>query len=413
MVATARAGIDSSFDDSFTSTTGNEIVVDGSAVSYCLGETASASQQVCTVNLDGIIFAAVLGLNLFAFLATAATLLIHRFEPLVTLGDAIASFLRDPDPSTRNNCLLTKDNLRTDLGGWGFTEGKYWSPKGPHYWFRSASLAQWLSAGFWWLAAAGPATGVLALTVASSTTGALTPFGAADPRSTFLASPSTPVAMLALGAAAPHVLLAGLYLSTNALLTAFYLTRESARHAPLASASGSNPARPLRVSNARPAGRQTTSLYLTLPRPVSWLLAAWFAGMGLVLSQACFAVSVATTDGDEERRARGIGFSGVGLLVLLCMLATLLLVVAGLSLRRAPAMVMADGRAVGNPLVFEGGSCSAVVSARCHRVPCEADVWRDAVCFGVVPELGPENMVCHATYSARPVAEMDTCHRYV
>lgn len=420
LVATARAGT-----TTLTSTVGNEVLVEGVAVAYCLAETHPPAARTCTADLNGILFAAVLALNLVAFVATAATLLLRRFEPLVTLGDAVASFLRDPDPSTRGNCLVARENLRTGMGGWGFTEGKYWAPTGPHYWFRSASLSQWLAAGFWWLVAAGPTAGVLVLTAtgqgsssssSSSSQMILTPFGTPDPRATYLAPAATPAALLALAAAAPHVLLAGLYLSTNALLTAFYLTRESARYAPLPSASPASAARPLRVSGPRPAGRQTTSLYLTLPRPVSWALALWFAGMGLVLSQACFAVSIVTTNSSSSSPhhvVRGVGFSGAALLVLLAMLAALLLVVVALSLRRAPAMVMADGRAVGNPLVFEGGSCSAVLSARCHRVPGEADVWRDLVCWGVVPELGPENMVCHATYSARPVAEMDTSHRYV
>lgn len=428
LVATARAGIGASAEDDITSTDGSQVLVEGSEVAYCLGERAATERDTCTLNLNGILFAAILGLNLVAFLATAASLLLRRFEPLVTLGDAVTSFLRDPDPATRNNCLLTKENLRTGLGGWDFTEGKYWAPDRGHAWFRSPSLTQWLVAGFWWLAAAGPAAGVLALTLVgqqqqaddgsastpstASTTMALTDFGTADYRTTYLTAASTPAAALALAAAGPQVLLAGLYLATNALLTAFFLTRESARFA----ATSTSRRRPLRVSNARPVGRQTTSLYLTLPRPVSWALAAYFAGMGLVLSQACFPVclsSPSTSSSSNSAALRGVGFSGAALLTLLLMLVALFLAVAALSLRRAPAMTMADGRAVGNPLVFDGGSCSAVISARCHRVPGEADVWADEVCWGVVPELGRENMVAHATYSARPVAEMDSCHRYI
>lgn len=429
LVATARVGIGATaaLDDMVSTTTSTtngatQILVEGSGVAYCLGERAAPTRDACTLNLNGILFAAILALNLVAFLATAAALVLRRFEPLVTLGDAVSSFLRHPDSTTRGNCLLTKENLRTGLGGWGFAEGKYWAPDRGHAWFRSPSLAQWLVAGFWWLAAAGPAGGVLALTLigqqqqadggsisTASTTMKLTPFGTADYRTTYLTAASTPAAALALAAAGPQVLLAGLYLATNALLTAFYLTRESARFA----ATATSRRRALRVSNTPPVGRQTTSLYLTLPRPVSWALAAYFAAMGLVLSQACFPVCLSSPSSSSSSALRGVGFSGAALLTLLLMLVALLVVVVALSLRRAPAMVMADGRAVGNPLVFDGGSCSAVVSARCHRVPAEVDVWADEVCWGVVPELGRENMVAHATYSARPVAEMDSCHRYM
>jgi hypothetical protein len=31
--------------------------------------------------------------------------------PLVTLGDAIASFLEDPDPNTKNMCLISKKDI--------------------------------------------------------------------------------------------------------------------------------------------------------------------------------------------------------------------------------------------------------------------------------------------------------------
>lgn len=413
LVATAHASFDANPTASFTSTAGSAILVDGSAVEYCLAEVADLSEATCTVNLNGILFAAVLGLNLLAFLLTAATLLLHRFEPLVTLGDAIASFLRDPDPSTRNNSLLSKENLRTGMGGWGFAEGKYWAPTRSHFWFRSPSLSQWLTAGFWWLATAGLVTGVLALTVTSQTPVALTRFGAPDAQSTYLVPAATPAAALAIVSALPQVLLAGLYFGTNALLTAYFLSRESARYAMFAAGVKR---RSLRVS-ADPVGYQTTSLYLTLPRPASWALALWFAAMGFVLSQACFVVSLQSSSSSSSSSAtadhiRGIGFSGVALLILLAMLVVLMLVVVGMGLLRAPSQIMADGRAVGNPLAFEGGSCSAVISARCHRVPCETDVWKNCVVWGVVPELG-DNPVSHVTYSGRPLAEMDTCHRYV
>lgn len=415
LVATAHASFDDSPKSNFTSTAGSEILVDGSAVTYCLAEAADLSEATCTVHLNGILFAVVLGLNLLSFLLTGATLLLRRFEPLVTLGDAIASFLRDPDPSTRNNSLLTKENVRTGMGGWGFTEGKYWSPTRSHFWFRSPSLSQWLTAGFWWLATAGLVTGVLVLAVTSHTPVALSSFGVPDAHSTYLVPATTPAAALAIVSAIPQLLLAGLYFSTNALLTAYFLSRESAKYVMFPSGIQRLP---LRVS-ADPVGYQTTSLYLTLPRPASWALALWFAAMGFVLSQACFVVSLqsssssaAATAATAGQHIRGVGFSGVALLILLAMLVVLLLVVVGIGFLRAPSQIMADGRAVGNPLVFEGGSCSAVMSARCHRVPCETDAWKNCVVWGVVPELG-DSPVSHVTYSARPMAEMDTCHRYV
>lgn len=400
----------------------NQVTFDGTPVGFCLAQRSETTDDTCTVQLSIITLIVVLALNLLTLLATALTLLLRRFEPLVTLGDAISSFLQSPDPSTRTNCLLTKQDLGSGTRGWGFSDGRYWAPRRDHMWLRSPSPASWLAAGAWWLASAGLALAGLALTVSSQPASQpLSPFGAASPHATYLlpspqspsqtASPALPAAALAIAAAAPQVLLAGLYLSTNALLTSYFLSRESSLYAVL-----DRGGRPLRVS-ADPEGRQTTSLYLTLPRPASWALAVLFAGMGFVLSQACFVVSMAqgpspedsndhpSTSASQPRQQHrlGVGLSGAALTVLLAMLAALLLTVLGMGLLRAPT-----GR---NPLVFVGGSCSAVVAARCHRVPWEADVWRQRVGWGAVPGA-PGASVGHATFSARSLTELEVSRRY-
>ncbi|KKY39973.1 hypothetical protein UCDDA912_g00017 [Diaporthe ampelina] len=419
LVETAQAGINLQSGNNMSTTISNaEIFFDGALVRYCLAQRSEAAQETCTLQLNGILLVVVVGLNLVTLVLTAAILILRRFEPLVTLGDAISSFLRDPDPSTRKNCLLSKKNLRTGMGGWGFTDGKYWAPERDHFWFRSPSLPNWLGVAFWWLACVFFAAGVLALTVASQPSShPLSPFGVASPHTTYLlpaaAASSIAAGSLAIVTALPQILLAGLYFATNTLLTAYFLSRESSLHAVLAT----NARRPLRVSSD-PEGHQTTSLYMTLPRPVSWALAVFFAAMGFVLSQACFVVSLtASTSPDPSdpdaspQHLLGVGFSGAALAVLLAMLVLLFLAVAGTGFLRAPAVVLADGRTVGNPLVFEGGSCSAVVSARCHRVPHEVDVYKQPVSWGVVAET-PGASVSHATYSARPLGELDATRRY-
>lgn len=420
LVETAQAGINLQTGNNMSTTISNaEIFFDGALVQFCLAQPSEAAQETCTLQLNGILLVVVVGLNLVTLVLTAVTLLLRRFEPMVTLGDAISSFLRDPDPSTRKNCLLSKKNLRTGMGGWGFTDGKYWAPERDHFWFRSPSLPNWLAAAIWWLACVIFAAGVLALTVASQPSShPLSPFGVASPHTTYLlpsaAASSVPAGSLAIVTALPQLLLAGLYFATNALLTAFFLSRESSLHALLSSA---NSRRALRVSSD-PEGHQTTSLYMTLPRPVSWGLAVFFAAMGFVMSQACFVFSLTASGSPDPsdpdaspQRLLGVGFSGVALAALLAMLVVLFLAVAGVSFLRAPAVTMADGRTVGNPLVFEGGSCSAVVSARCHRVPHEADVYKQPVAWGVVPET-PGASVSHATYSARGLGELDATRRY-
>lgn len=430
LVATARAGINAPLSPETSpliSTSGDgdgssraEILVDGSSVTHCLAQTGSTA--TCSLELNGILLVVVLGLNVISVLATAAALFIHRGEPLVTLGDAITSFLRQPDPTTRGNCLLTRENLSSNMGGWGFTDGKYWLPShSRNFWFRAPSLRQWLAAFFWWLAATALVTGVLVLTIVSYEpflSPMLSPFGAPDAHTTYLLpSPSVSGPALAMVASLPQILLAGLYFSVNGLLTAYFLTRESCRYAIYASGPAQHR---LRVS-ADAEGEQATSLYLTLPRPVSWGLAIWFMAMGFVLSQMCFAVVLQSSPSAAAQQAmKGFGFSGVASAVLLTMLLVLFAVVGALGFLMVPNTVMADGRQLGNPLFLEGGSCSAVISARCHPLADETDVWKRKVCWGVVPEpeTGPMTTssnaaVYHATYSAGPVKELDTCHQFI
>lgn len=139
-------------------------------------------------------------------------------------------------------------------------------------------------------------------------------------------------------------------------------------------------------------------------------------GMGFVLSQACVVVSVVVTAESQSSLANshmlGIGLSGTALVILFSMLVLFFLALATLSARRLPAAIMADGRALGNPLALQGGSCSAVVSAWCHRLPDETDVWMNKVLWGVVAQT-TDGAVAHVTYSARGVAELDGNHRYI
>jgi hypothetical protein len=55
--------------------------------------------------------ATVIGCNLLKLLVMLWVLFTDRSEYLVTIGDAVASFLRDPDHCTANSCMLDKGTL--------------------------------------------------------------------------------------------------------------------------------------------------------------------------------------------------------------------------------------------------------------------------------------------------------------
>ncbi|KAH9906855.1 hypothetical protein F4778DRAFT_601302 [Xylariomycetidae sp. FL2044] len=365
------------------------------------GAFSASSGTSCSVNISGTLLGVAALLNLVT-VATMAVVVARAssFTPLATLGDAVRSFLQDPDPSTTNACLL--DQRDVQRGRWGLGEAKRFAPVS-HRWYQAPSVTRRVLTTASWLAVLAPAAAALGLMVSriSSTPGddhhdPLTRFGSVSPHTSFRFPTSTPTpdpnnqaldtARLSLIAALPQLLLSILYLSINALLTTFHLSHEFSL---FAAALGP---RLLRVS-ARPEGYQTTSLFLTLPRPVSWFLLAVFAALGFVLSQAVSPLVLVSSNTSFSASASAsassaamITFNTTALVILLALLVfPLLLPVLLLGARRTPLP--------GTPLALRGGSCSAVVSARSHPPhpslsPGNHDLWLRPVCWGVVFEGG-------------------------
>ncbi|RKK34123.1 hypothetical protein BFJ67_g13921 [Fusarium oxysporum f. sp. cepae] len=315
--------------------------------------------------------------------------LLSQVIPLVTLGDALSSFLADPDVSTEDSCLITKEEIKKGL--WGDREGKYWYAKTSR-WFNIPSFNRWAIWFMTWIMPVGLAAAALALGAVKEPKEAFTGFGKAAV--VYELPTGTSRSGLAVVAALPQLLLGLLYLSSNALLTLLYLSHELSQF--------TSDLLPLRVSSGQPLGSQTTSLYLTLPRPVSWILFFLVTAMAFLLSQGILLVSV---DGSKGTTT-GIGFSPLPLLILLALLVLLGLGIAGLALRQVdPRGSVEGGEPAGNPLALVGGTCSAVLSGRCHRVPREGGVETLEVRWGVVRE-GVGMNAGHATFSGRPVGDI-------
>lgn len=203
---------------------------------------------------------------------------------------------------------------------------------------------------------------------------------------------SVPRLGLCLVLALPQLLLILLYFSTNSLLSVLYLSHEFSQFAAEPS--------PLRISSCLPIGSQTTSLYLTLPRPVSWVLYILFVAMGFMLNQAFNLVSAGGDSGSA------LGLNPLPLVILLGLLGLIFAMLLAFSLRRSPSVKSEDGRVIGNPLNLKGGSCSAVISARCHRSEREGeDVAAYPLVWGGMEDgTAPANeaKIGHATFSSLP-----------
>jgi hypothetical protein len=110
----------------------------GTEIKYCLSERAP---ERCTVQSSLPIVAVILFLNL----AKAIMMFIIAFSvkesPLLTMGDAIASFLDRPDPYTKDMCLASRFDIQKSGSHWR-RGAKLYDPKVRRL-FRSASTARW------------------------------------------------------------------------------------------------------------------------------------------------------------------------------------------------------------------------------------------------------------------------------
>ena len=125
------------------------------AIEYCLSERV---QERCQLQFSITIMVIVIIANFLKLLCMLYTVRSHSVPTLVTVGDAIASFLQDPDPTTVGHCTLSKRDVDKD-GKWsrrGFN-GRYqavsaqprpWVVK-RYFWFSGASKTRWSICYFW------------------------------------------------------------------------------------------------------------------------------------------------------------------------------------------------------------------------------------------------------------------------
>lgn len=81
----------------------------GWTVSSCVSEKV---EEKCSVNFSLGIAIAVILANLGKALCVAAVCLLLTDQPLLTIGDAVSSFIRSPDQATHGCCLLNRDEIR-------------------------------------------------------------------------------------------------------------------------------------------------------------------------------------------------------------------------------------------------------------------------------------------------------------
>ena len=107
------------------------------SIDYCLSKRV---REHCKLQFSLTIMIVVIVCNIIKTICMTIILRNQDPQPLVTLGDAIASFLDRPDITTARNCIAGRTRFEHSRY-WGLLVSR-WDPKRSH-WFRAASLRRW------------------------------------------------------------------------------------------------------------------------------------------------------------------------------------------------------------------------------------------------------------------------------
>ncbi|KAJ4286430.1 hypothetical protein N0V90_013129 [Kalmusia sp. IMI 367209] len=307
--------------------------------SYCLSEIVPAK---CQVQFSQSILWVVIACNASKVILMVLILWRLEHQTIVTIGDAIQTFLQRPDPTTENCCLMSRRNVE-----------RLW--KVPE--LRTSQYA-----------AALVTTGALFHVMESNKSGSDVRNGFGKVSTNYLVDVRLPFGSTSI---VPYVLLANLpqavvsfiYLTYNGMFTCMLANREWSQY--------SLKRAPLRVTLPSPGQRSTYFLQLPYTFSVPLLLASvllhWFISQSIFLARIAMYKDGVLVSMDDRLTAyrhmvtatnsvfTGLGYSDSALIASLTWGSALVLVM----LLMAHWMIYPKGLPV-------GGTCSAVISAACH-----------------------------------------------
>jgi hypothetical protein len=295
-------------------------------------------------------------------------------NPLMTIGDAVASFLDNKDDSTINTGLISIKDIKKDYGtGANTWENRRWrwkdatsisrrivtlllyaSPNSPqrtnsHLARFAAAIITVLCLLMW---------GVRELNqfwLIDTPNAFRLGFGATDPR-TLISSNELPrdIVGLAVIANAPQIILSMLYYAFNGLFTAMLMGYEWTSYA--------HKKKGLRVSR-RPAGSQRSTYFLSLPYRFGIPLVLLSGSLHWLVSQSIFVVAFDLYNDLGETITEGVEIGVMNRTIGYSPSAMLAVVVLGVVMVAAVVGIGFIPYVRGMPLA---GSCSLAISAACH-----------------------------------------------
>ena len=336
--------------------------------------------------------------------------------PLITIGDAVASFLALPDSTTKGRCLVSRDEIVKDIRR-SRLHGKDLRPPA-HPQKAHIQRRKWASSASWdrW-------TYTVSLFVIALITSfilldraivAIRSFGIPNPLSIKMGSvtpaaivngwtiglngsPSSRILKSILIANTPQMIFSFLYLNLNGLLTTMWLAKEWSGFATQRKA--------LRTS--KPRGLQRSTHFLQLPYKISLPLMVLSGVLHWLISQSLFLAVVAEYNlkGDlvSPVSIASCGYSPIAMIITIVLGVLLVIATIALGQRKYDGSI---------PLA---GSCSLVISAACHPPEWDTDAALKPVLWGVIPssELGVGgNEVGHCAFTSGEVEPLEEGKEY-
>ncbi|KAK2757885.1 hypothetical protein FQN54_004291 [Arachnomyces sp. PD_36] len=363
---------------------GQPWMIGDNSVKWCLSETFN---EECRLQFFPSIMTVVIACNAVKAVVMVLTLFMLLEDPLATIGDAAASFLTDPDPTTKGNCLLSRDDLRLNYLGL-----KVWERK-PHKWVsRPRKWASAASVGRWVVCMLGClVTLIVVLALLGVGIGSLKTYGVDTSLTSLWALGFGDVdvnSLLRIGeggtlshqdkalgyvflANSPQLVLSFIYITYNGLYTCMLLSREWVRY--------STERNGLRTTY--PRGKQRSTYYLQIPYRYSLPLMATSGLMHWLISQSLFLVAIDLYDSNHKPetistdKAVTAGYSCIPILFSLLVGVIMVVVCIVIGMRKYPP---------GIPLA---ANCSAAISAACHAPDKNPDAAYLPVKWGAVPRV--------------------------
>ncbi len=390
----------------------------GYQVDYCLAER---TEQQCSFNGNLPIVLVVVVCNAVKAIIMLIVAVKLTGSPLITIGDAIESFLDRPDETTKGVCLLNRDQAalyayvnpyREKTPGqqqWAGVEKIDVKSRVIRFrtlrWSKAASGRRWSVTIGLIVGALLMVVGFMAVAIQSINSKGTTlqdlGFGTVHASAVIsdwsisnISDPSKQIIAAIFIANLPQAILSFLYLNLNGLLTSMWTALEFSQFA--------KERKFLRVST--PKARQRSTHFLQLPYKIALPLMTVSGLLHWLISQSIF-LAVVAEYGAQNDLISAVGIASCGFsptaMIMVLVVGTLLIVTAMLIGTRKYDSSM--------PLA---GSCSAAIAAACHRPDWDVDAGVSAVQWGVVPDSGDENGVGHCCFTSGYVEPIQEGKQY-